>query len=96
MADNSHVTVTGVDFTWIKNWMTANSYLVYSGSLTTPPCTPVVRFLVSTKTAYISSAALAKLVGQWAGNQSFAGGRGNARNFFLPAAGRQVVLHRRP
>jgi carbonic anhydrase len=51
----------------------------YDGSLTTPPCTEGINWLVVKKPLKISKKQQAVLVDHWAGNVNFANGFGNNR-----------------
>ena len=59
-----------IDFT--KYWQ-------YRGSLTTPPCTEGIKWVVVEQVQPISAAQLKKFTDLWAGNSQFSAGKGNNR-----------------
>lgn len=56
-----------------------SEYWSYPGSFTTPPCTEGVRWSVVKDVQPISSTQLNEFTKYWAGNLSFAGGKGSNR-----------------
>ena len=65
-------------------------FLAYDGSLTTPPCAEVVRWVVLTKPMPISLRQLTAIDKKFRGNRKFATGRGNNR-LIQPLNGRVVI-----
>lgn len=55
------------------------TYYKYAGSLTTPPCSEWVNWYVVSTPLKINSNQLNKLTSRWAGNSTFAEGKGNNR-----------------
>ncbi|CAG9321752.1 unnamed protein product [Blepharisma stoltei] len=56
-----------------------NHFYSYKGSVTSPPCTEDVTWYIWAEIQEISLSQLSFFTDQWAGNQNFAGGRGNNR-----------------
>lgn len=71
---------------------TAQGYYTYSGSLTTPPCTETVKWIVLDKMQDLSSAQLDAINGYFKNNKAFANGRGNNRAT-QPLNGRTVQYY---
>lgn len=57
----------------------SKSYYHYRGSLTTPPCTEAVNFIIMSEVQYITFADKELFAKFWGGNAKFAKGKGNNR-----------------
>ena len=68
----------GILFNSTKN-STSNDFYSYIGSITVPPCTENVLWLIDTDIKAISKKDLEFFTSKWAGDKNFAGGRGNNR-----------------
>jgi hypothetical protein len=67
------------------------SFYFYEGSLTTPPCTETVRFLVMNEIQYLTFSDIEQFQRFWGGNRRFANGRGNNR-LIQPLNSRKVYF----
>jgi carbonic anhydrase len=68
-----------------------NAIYSYEGSLTTPPCTETVTWIINNEPQPISTAQLALITNHFAGNSLFAKGHGNNRAT-QPLNGRTIYL----
>jgi hypothetical protein len=67
------------------------SFYYYEGSLTTPPCSEHVHFLVMNEIQYITFADIQQFQRFWGSNQRFARGKGNNR-VVQPINGRAIYF----
>lgn len=67
------------------------SFYHYEGSLTTPPCSERVQFIVMKEIQYITFADIKLFQGFWGSNKKFANGRGNNR-ITQPINGRPIYF----
>jgi carbonic anhydrase len=72
-------TITNVDMSGLSNWVNSKQKYNYKGGLTTPTCDESVEWMLVTEPRKINAAQLALFTSLWAGNNAFAGGRGNNR-----------------
>lgn len=68
-----------------------NALYSYEGSLTAPPCSEIVQWIVTNEPQPISTAQLALITSHFAGNSNFAKGHGNNRAT-QPLNGRTIYL----
>ncbi|OMJ88242.1 hypothetical protein SteCoe_9824 [Stentor coeruleus] len=69
-----------------------NSFYTFAGSLTTPPCSEGLLWLLDDKVREISKEQFTFFYNLWPGNENFAKGKGNNR-LIQPANGRRVQHH---
>lgn len=95
MVDKATTTgfVTGqVDLASFLGSIDFTKYWQYRGSLTTPPCSEGIKWVVIEEVQPISPEQLKKFTDYWAGNSAFSGGKGNNRNVQVLNA-RSVYYH---
>ena len=69
----------GIDIEALLSKIDGTKILNYMGSLTTPPCSEVVEWIVIDDPQPISDTQLSFFSSMWASNFNFANGRGNNR-----------------
>jgi carbonic anhydrase len=70
---------TLVNLTQLVESLNFNELYHYQGSLTTPPCSENVSWLVVNDPQPISTAQVQMFNNMWSANEAFAGGQGNNR-----------------
>jgi carbonic anhydrase len=69
------------------------NFYTYEGSLPVPPCNEKMKWYIYPSVQTLSSSQLSFFTKHWAGNVTFAGGRGNAR-LVQSLNGRDILYHR--
>lgn len=70
-----------------------SNYYMYNGSYPVPPCTEVVQWYISPNINTLSSDQLKFFTDHWAGNKTFAGGRGNTR--YIQSLNSRTIVYQR-
>ena len=81
--------IANVDMSGLSSWVNSKKKYNYKGGLTTPTCDEAVEWMVVTEPKKINAVQLALFTSLWAGNSTFASGRGNNR--LIQATNRREV-----
>jgi carbonic anhydrase len=83
--------ISSIDMSGLSDWINSKKKYNYKGGLSTPTCDESVEWMVVTEPRKINAAQIALFTSLWAGNNAFAGGRGNNR-LIQPTNRREVQL----
>lgn len=94
-ATTSGYTTSGkVNFAQFLSTLDFTKYWQYRGSLTTPPCSEGIKWVVLDTVQPISSTQLSAFTSRWADNSNFSAGKGNNR-VVMPIQERTLYYHTR-
>ena len=83
------ITVDEIPLMTLTQQLSTQQIINYHGSLTTPPCTEEVEWLILPTPIHMSADQLEEFNQMWQGNSTFAGGKGNNREL-MPLNGRKI------
>ncbi len=83
------IVVDEIPLMTLTQQLSTQKIINYQGSLTTPPCTEDVEWLILPTPIHMSKAQLQEFTVMWQGNSTFAGGNGNNREV-IPLNGRKI------